>query len=205
MSQKEVIKSLLLLGNSLRDCEGISSVQYSFFKELIFSLDYELFHLISSSTSITSSSTSTELLTSFSKNSSSSSSILTTSKSISSLSETKIKERILKYTRQLYDALFETITLEKAHIIATTYADEVNEADTRALVYGEIDFESFAEVLRVATENLSKKQKFIDLGHGIGRAVIVVRIFSLSFCHKHCISTNSIFFLFPLGCSSDQL
>lgn len=84
------------------------------------------------------------------------------------------KYRLSKYTRQLYDALFENLSLEKAHIIATTYADEISDADTRALVYGEVDFESFAEVLHAATSNTKRCCKFVDLGHGTGRAVIVV-------------------------------
>jgi hypothetical protein len=88
-----------------------------------------------------------------------------------------ILEHILQYTKKLYEVLFQDLTLEHAHIIATTYADELSESmsvDTRALVYGEIDFDSFIEVLSVATDGLGRMNKFIDLGHGIGRAVLVV-------------------------------
>ena len=69
---------------------------------------------------------------------------------------------------------FEGLSLEKAHIIATTYAEELSEADTRALVYGEVDFDSFAEVLRAATIGIKRCYTFVDLGHGTGRAVFVV-------------------------------
>ena len=79
--------------------------------------------------------------------------------------------------KELYDILYDNITLERAHILATTYVDEINERDdTRALVYGEIEFDSFSEVLKVATDNIKNLNKFVDLGHGIGRAVIVVFI-----------------------------
>lgn len=87
-----------------------------------------------------------------------------------------VKERIDRYTRYVYDDLFEGLSLERAHIIATTYADELSEGDTRALVYGEVDFDSFAEVLRCATDGIARSKKFIDLGHGIGRAVIVASL-----------------------------
>jgi hypothetical protein len=91
---------------------------------------------------------------------------------------TQVQEYLLQYTKKLYLALYEHLTLEQAHIIATTYADEMNDstADPRALVYGEIEFDSFAEVLKVATDGLQRQQKFIDLGHGIGRAVIVAAL-----------------------------
>jgi hypothetical protein len=91
---------------------------------------------------------------------------------------TQVQEYLLQYTKKLYLALFEHLTLEQAHIIATTYADEMSDSttDPRALVYGEIEFDSFAEVLKVATDGLSQQQKFIDLGHGIGRAVIVAAL-----------------------------
>lgn len=89
-----------------------------------------------------------------------------------------IKLYLNNYIHQLYNALYENLTLERAHILATTYVDEINDTDTRALVYGEVDFESFAEVLKVATDNLKNYNKFIDLGHGIGRAVIVVSLLS---------------------------
>lgn len=95
----------------------------------------------------------------------------------SSHTRAHVHQYIVRYTKKLYDLLFLNLTLEHAHILATTYADEVAEnltIDTRALVYGEIEFDSFIEVLNVATDGLQTFHKFIDLGHGIGRALIVV-------------------------------
>ena len=90
---------------------------------------------------------------------------------------------LLNYLHNCYELLYEDLTLERAHILATSYVDEMNDTDTRALVYGEIDFISFTEVLKVATDNLYNYKKFIDLGHGIGRAVIVVFYFFFLFLH----------------------
>lgn len=105
-----------------------------------------------------------------------------------------IQQYILRYTKKIYELLFQNLTLEHAHILATTYADEVADnltIDTRALVYGEIEFDSFVEVLAVATDGLQRFQKFIDLGHGIGRAIIVVRyipsLINLKFLRLHCL------------------
>ena len=39
-------------------------------------------------------------------------------------------------------------------------------------ITGEIEFDSFAEVLRVAMRQLKSRKKFVDLGHGIGKAIM---------------------------------
>ena len=135
MSTKDKCRYLLTLAKKLKlDCD-ISCIQFDILKELILSLDSELY---------------------------------------ANPNAASVRDRISKYTRQMYDALFEDISLEKAHIIATTYAEELSEADTRALVYGEVDFDSFAEVLRAAILGMKRCENFVDLGHGTGRAVFVV-------------------------------
>ena len=135
MSLKGRCRYLLTESNKLKGNGDISYVQYDILKELILSLDSELYNL---STQVT------------------------------------LKDRVSKYTRQIYDSLFEDTSLEKAHIIATTYAQELTESDKRALVYGEVDFDSFSEVLKVAATGMKRCHNFVDLGHGTGRAVFAV-------------------------------
>jgi hypothetical protein len=49
---------------------------------------------------------------------------------------------------------------------------------------GEIDFDSFSEVLRVAMRQLQTRHKFVDLGHGIGKAILAA-VFIADFKEYH--------------------
>ena len=90
------------------------------------------------------------------------------------LSSKLLEEEVYCFAKQLFEKIFENCTLDSAHIIATNYTDEIDEADTQSLVYGEVDFDSFAEVLRAATSGITRQRKFVDLGHGTGRAIVAV-------------------------------
>lgn len=160
MNLKEKYKSLLISSYKLLQNNEISHLQHILLKELLFS----------SSTSISSSTTSISSISSISSSSELYSSLF------NCLNLNDIKIFLNLYIYNLYSSLYFNLTLEKAHILATTYIDEINETDTRALVYGEIEYDSFKEVLYEATNNLKNMKKFIDLGHGIGRAVLVVII-----------------------------
>lgn len=92
------------------------------------------------------------------------------------LSSKLLEDEVHCFAKQLFEKIFENCTLDSAHIIATNYTDEIDEADTQSLVYGEVDFDSFAEVLRVATSGIARQRKFVDLGHGTGRAIVAVII-----------------------------
>src|SRR5690349_3545932 len=54
------------------------------------------------------------------------------------------------------------------------------ESSTQSLVYGEIDFFSFATILEKAKPR--KNDIFCDLGHGTGRAVIAAVSYTLNTC-----------------------
>lgn len=67
-------------------------------------------------------------------------------------------------------------SLEDAYAIAGTDTELMSDSDSQVLVYGEVDYRSFAEILRVGVSGLDECKKFVDLGHGTGKAVIIVRI-----------------------------
>ena len=47
-----------------------------------------------------------------------------------------------------------------------------NEYDPRCFIYGEIEFDSFTHILNMATNNMSRRRKFVDLGSGAAKAVL---------------------------------
>ena len=47
-----------------------------------------------------------------------------------------------------------------------------NEYDPRCFIYGEIEFDSFTHILNMATNNMSHRRKFVDLGSGAAKAVL---------------------------------
>ena len=54
---------------------------------------------------------------------------------------------------------------------AHTFEDE-----TQALVYGEVEFDPFVKILKRAIKGLRNYNKFVDLGSGCGRAVIITAL-----------------------------
>lgn len=85
----------------------------------------------------------------------------------------------LKRAKKGVDEIFVKETLEETHMLASIgTARLVNTAayDGQALVYGEVEFDPFVEILEESCKGLQKMNKFVDLGHGIGRATIIARL-----------------------------
>jgi SAM-dependent methyltransferase len=83
--------------------------------------------------------------------------------------------------KSMMDNLFEGETLESAHLSASLataklFKNQNTKFDGQALVYGEVEFDPFVKILDIATKGLSSNGKFVDLGHGIGRAAIIAAL-----------------------------
>lgn len=78
----------------------------------------------------------------------------------------------------MLDPLFDDDTLTEAHSIANATSvkagDVKNKGEGRNFVYGEIEYDAFSAVLDVALVGIPKKQKFVDLGAGLGKACLWV-------------------------------
>ena len=79
------------------------------------------------------------------------------------------------------DRLFDEVSLSHAHQMASIGASNIKsslprtlEYDSRCLIYGEIECNSFARILGVARSGFSRgqKSKFVDLGSGAAKAVL---------------------------------
>jgi hypothetical protein len=93
----------------------------------------------------------------------------------------------LKYSSSILQNLFDvSYSLEEAHVIASNSQfinnkDHINDDDygrnmseVKSLVYGEVEYDSFVEILMVANQGLEKRtSKFVDLGHGTGKALCI--------------------------------
>ncbi len=90
-----------------------------------------------------------------------------------------LKSKLSYHWKDLLGRLFRNVSLDTAYEIANSASSLLGVEDQSAYTYGEVDFESFAEVLRVAHLNpgtATHFRKFVDLGHGSGRAIFTVRI-----------------------------
>jgi hypothetical protein len=85
----------------------------------------------------------------------------------------------LRQARSDMEHVFAGETLESAHLLAsmgTARMVKSGDYDSQALVYGEVEYDPFVEVLEHATKGLKGSNKFVDLGHGIGRAAIIAAL-----------------------------
>lgn len=81
--------------------------------------------------------------------------------------------------KRIMNELFKNETLEHTHLLASMGSAMMIKSsgyDSQALVYGEVDFGPFVEVLQEALKGIKRAIKFVDLGHGIGRAAIVAAL-----------------------------
>ena len=94
---------------------------------------------------------------------------------LEAIAQTRIKE--------LVEPLFNEASLTRGHQGASQGAVELSkilprqepnkEYDSRCFIYGEIEFDSFTQILAVATNSfVGKKGKFVDLGSGMAKAVL---------------------------------
>jgi SAM-dependent methyltransferase len=79
-------------------------------------------------------------------------------------------EELVLHLHGIYNEMFSEISLEKAKKIAKESVIRDPTIPSSKLTYGEIDFFSFVAIL----ERLEPKNgdKFLDLGHGTGRAIV---------------------------------
>lgn len=85
----------------------------------------------------------------------------------------------IKYCHQIWIDVFSKISTDQAKLLVKS-SDEVKQNKTNvSLVYGEIDFFSFASILQKA--NPRQGELFFDLGHGTGRAIIATHLL-----YGHC-------------------
>lgn len=68
--------------------------------------------------------------------------------------------------KEVYESTFDPYPLEVAKAISKKERTDSNQ------IYGEVDFDSFARILR----KVPRKGKFYDLGSGSGRAVVIARL-----------------------------
>lgn len=89
--------------------------------------------------------------------------------------ESKIKffrylsKKSLEKKYEFYTSLFEEYTTEKMKLLIKPYTLTADLSNS-SLVYGEIDFFSFIDILLRC--NIQKSDKFWDLGHGTGKCLI---------------------------------
>lgn len=90
-----------------------------------------------------------------------------------------LKEKLLGKMCVILQRLFDnTYCIEEAHIHANNAFLENgmrhdDYKDRKNLIYGEIEFDSYVRVLQIATNRLECRDKFVDLGHGCGKAVCI--------------------------------
>lgn len=84
------------------------------------------------------------------------------------------KHKVSLYIEGTIDMLYARGSLEDAYARASTDTESMPNNDAQVLIYGEVDFKSFAEVLRVGVSGLDHRKKFVDLGHGTGKAIMIV-------------------------------
>jgi len=85
---------------------------------------------------------------------------------------------IARRVQKVYDELFQDCSLERAHLLACedqrAFAEQPSSgADSKSLVYGEVEFDAFYEVLQHAGAGMPSGMRFYDLGSGTGRAIFV--------------------------------
>jgi len=100
----------------------------------------------------------------------------------------EIEALAMTEAKELLSPFFSDTTLDIAHQIASfASGDSTSESMSNggthkelggasSLVYGEIEFDAFTKVLEIATSGLGARTKFVDLGSGIGKALMWVCI-----------------------------
>mmetsp|Transcript_22134 Transcript_22134/g.43586 ORF Transcript_22134/g.43586 Transcript_22134/m.43586 type:complete len:335 (+) Transcript_22134:86-1090(+) len=74
---------------------------------------------------------------------------------------------------RLYDTLFDGCSLEHGKCVSKAERQDKGLVGSKSLIYGEVEFQSFAKVLRKI--GAPAGQVFYDLGSGTGKAVFVAR------------------------------
>lgn len=89
---------------------------------------------------------------------------------------------ILQHAKVLINELYEkSYNIEDVHLIASKNGDhsnDLNKDQIKSLIYGEVEFDSFSEVLIQATNGLHRKKKFVDIGSGTCKALCIAGLIS---------------------------
>jgi hypothetical protein len=89
---------------------------------------------------------------------------------------------IIQHAKVLINELYEeSYKIEDVHVIASksgNHSNHLNEDQIKSLIYGEVEFDSFCEVLIEATNGLHRKKKFVDIGSGTGKALCIAGLIS---------------------------
>lgn len=86
------------------------------------------------------------------------------------------KNKLEVFMREAFTKLYSRVTQDDAYTIANQSTLRMDPDDSQEFTYGEVDFESFSEILTVAVAGLEQRRKFVDLGHGTGKAVLMVSL-----------------------------
>jgi len=79
-------------------------------------------------------------------------------------------------TEDVFDGLFENTGIEVAKHASKSERAEKDLTKDRSLIYGEVEFGSFSQVLRKVCTNMPPGGVFFDIGSGSGRGVMVARM-----------------------------
>ena len=87
------------------------------------------------------------------------------------------KHKVSLFIEKTLNSIYTSTSLDSAYAIAgdDTRLMGISDDASQVLIYGEVDYNSFSEVLRTTVKGMDKCHKFVDLGHGTGKAVIMVR------------------------------
>ena len=89
--------------------------------------------------------------------------------------------------------LYTEFPLSQAQILSTSEVQDMDSLETKSLVYGEVEFDAFHEVIGLACRGLTAgptgTRRFYDLGSGTGRVVrFSARSVGRAACGAACVS-----------------
>ena len=95
-----------------------------------------------------------------------------------------ISKHLLDLCHSIFQEIFCNITTEKSKALAAECVKTEQLAPSSSLVYGEIDFFAFVNILDLISP--AEGSSFVDLGHGTGKAVVAAALmFSPQFTRIH--------------------
>lgn len=111
------------------------------------------------------------------------------------------KHKVSLFVEAAVGRLYARCSLEDAYAIAGNETAAMADGDAQVLIYGEVDYKAFAEILQVAVNGQASCKKFVDLGHGTGKAVMMVSQTSvLSFSAACSVTLTALMFTDRLRC-----
>ncbi|CAM9622504.1 unnamed protein product [Phaeothamnion confervicola] len=92
-----------------------------------------------------------------------------------------LRPLVARRAAKTFEELYDDCPLEHAHMLAAADVEEMEQGtDTHSLVYGEVEFDAFYDVLQLAAADLTSSGgrglTLYDLGGGTGRAIFVAAL-----------------------------